>query len=253
MEILVGLVLLLLSIGFLVAFKRGPPDLRAALRGLEHEIRREWGTPEAAFTYRGAAGRVFHRGSDESGQTIVQLVAPADLPGRMKVSRDINLPNFNRLNLTDLKIGDAKFDELFLIEAEPADFAAKTLSPKAREAFHALRTALIRHALSAGIHLTVGGGNVLLTLPHTSDGRILGPAVDIVISIADSFLVEGEPGRAVAEAMQLMIAAGTCLVCGVAMGGETVRCAKCRTPHHQDCFSYFGRCAVFGCASREAV
>ena len=254
MELLLGLIPIAIALAaLLVVMQRRRSDLRTALRGLDHEIRKEWGMPEASFTYRGAPGRILHTGMGEAGQTIVQLVAPEDLPGRLKVMRDINLPNFNRLNLTDLKVGDPRFDELFLIEADPAEFASRALTEKTRGAFHALRSALIRHSVHAGIHLALGGRNLLLTLPHTIDGRILGPAVDVVISIADSFLVEGEPGRALADAMQIMIATGTCLVCGMGMEAETVRCAKCRTPHHKDCFAYFGRCAVFGCASREAI
>ncbi len=249
--VLIPVAMIVAAVAFVMVDRRS--SFRTAFQGLDHEIRKQWGMPEATFKYRGAAGRIFHTGHEEAGRTIVQLVAPADLPGRLKVMRDINLPNFNRLNLTDLKVGDPGFDELFLIEADPVEFGAKTLTAKAREAFHALRSALIKHALDPAIHLALGGRNVLLTLQHTIDGRILSPAVDVVISIADSFLVEGEPGRAVAESMQLMVAAGTCLVCGVGMEVETVRCAKCRTPHHKDCFSYFGRCAVFGCVSREAI
>jgi HAD superfamily hydrolase (TIGR01509 family) len=44
-----------------------------------------------------------------------------------------------------------------------------------------------------------------------------------------------------------------CLVCGGALRGDSVSrapivwCAACRTPHHEECFSYNGRCAIFGC------
>jgi hypothetical protein len=42
-----------------------------------------------------------------------------------------------------------------------------------------------------------------------------------------------------------------CQVCGGAMVVELVRCARCRTPHHDDCWSYAGRCSTYGCGSRE--
>ncbi|RMG18852.1 MAG: hypothetical protein D6731_01150, partial [Planctomycetota bacterium] len=34
---------------------------------------------------------------------------------------------------------------------------------------------------------------------------------------------------------------------------ESVRCAKCRTPHHRTCFQEYGGCVAFGCTSAEEV
>lgn len=41
--------------------------------------------------------------------------------------------------------------------------------------------------------------------------------------------------------------AGTCQICGTPIAGEVVRCRKCNTPHHKDCWDYLGRCSTFGC------
>jgi len=43
---------------------------------------------------------------------------------------------------------------------------------------------------------------------------------------------------------------GTCQVCGSSLGEPVVRCARCRTAHHADCWEYLGGCATFGCGSR---
>jgi predicted RNA-binding Zn-ribbon protein involved in translation (DUF1610 family) len=40
---------------------------------------------------------------------------------------------------------------------------------------------------------------------------------------------------------------GDCPVCGHALGEDAVRCAKCRTPHHKDCWEYLGACATYAC------
>jgi hypothetical protein len=44
---------------------------------------------------------------------------------------------------------------------------------------------------------------------------------------------------------------GRCAVCGQLLSGARVQCAACRVPHHTDCWSYAGRCAIFGCSSRR--
>ncbi len=41
-----------------------------------------------------------------------------------------------------------------------------------------------------------------------------------------------------------------CLVCGkgFAHNDTVVKCQKCQTPHHAECFDYIGRCAIFACS-----
>jgi len=40
---------------------------------------------------------------------------------------------------------------------------------------------------------------------------------------------------------------GECQVCGERMSSRTVYCAKCRTPHHEECWEYTGVCSTFAC------
>jgi len=56
-------------------------------------------------------------------------------------------------------------------------------------------------------------------------------------------------GRAPEEAavMKMETAAGECQVCGEKMESRVIFCAKCRTPHHEECWSYIGQCSTFAC------
>jgi hypothetical protein len=51
------------------------------------------------------------------------------------------------------------------------------------------------------------------------------------------------------------VAADTaCQVCGSTLAsGAIVRCAKCSTPHHEECWQYARKCSTFGCASQRFV
>lgn len=42
-----------------------------------------------------------------------------------------------------------------------------------------------------------------------------------------------------------------CQVCGEDIGEELVFCARCRTPHHQECWEYYGSCTVYGCQETD--
>lgn len=42
-----------------------------------------------------------------------------------------------------------------------------------------------------------------------------------------------------------------CRVCGTELIGELVACERCQTPHHKDCWEYWGRCATYGCTGLE--
>jgi hypothetical protein len=44
---------------------------------------------------------------------------------------------------------------------------------------------------------------------------------------------------------------GRCPVCGV-RAEPAVACGACHTPHHADCWTYLGRCGIFGCAGRPS-
>ncbi len=47
--------------------------------------------------------------------------------------------------------------------------------------------------------------------------------------------------------------AAACRVCGAAIEAERrVVCRKCRTPHHDDCWKYNGRCSIFACGEQRS-
>ena len=66
---------------------------------------------------------------------------------------------------------------------------------------------------------------------------------------AARFLRVAIKGRAPEEAASLKMEAseGECQVCGEKMESRVVFCGKCRTPHHEECWSYVGQCSTFAC------
>ena len=46
---------------------------------------------------------------------------------------------------------------------------------------------------------------------------------------------------------------GECQICGASLEGTLVRCARCSTPHHADCWEYAGICSTYGCGEKTFV
>jgi hypothetical protein len=45
-----------------------------------------------------------------------------------------------------------------------------------------------------------------------------------------------------------------CEVCGTELSkGRVVRCARCRTPHHEECWEFNGACSTFACGETRAT
>ena len=45
-----------------------------------------------------------------------------------------------------------------------------------------------------------------------------------------------------------------CKVCGqtIEVGPRTL-CARCKAPHHRDCWEFIGGCSIFGCNGKEGI
>jgi len=54
------------------------------------------------------------------------------------------------------------------------------------------------------------------------------------------------PPRPAAPAVRIL-PGGVCQVCGSAMEERIVLCAKCRTPHHEECWTFNGSCSTYAC------
>lgn len=51
---------------------------------------------------------------------------------------------------------------------------------------------------------------------------------------------------------QVELRVASCPVCRDDVRDGARACARCKTPHHAECFDFNGRCAIFGCASFAA-
>ena len=60
-------------------------------------------------------------------------------------------------------------------------------------------------------------------------------------------------GRVMIGAVRVRIDADSmCRICGASLAeGAVLRCAKCNTPHHKDCWEFNGQCSTYACGEKR--
>jgi hypothetical protein len=145
----------------------------------------------------------------------------------------------------DRRVGDAAFDRDWVVQGAAAE---RIFSPEWRAesiaAIQALRAFYDPCVEMYGGTLRVGVGQAvdshepvraLLRVARTLHGALTPPDLTGLLWIESR------------DDAPLPV----CQICGMSEGGGTVRCVRCRTPHHAECWTYAGRCSTYGCGSRE--
>ncbi len=76
----------------------------------------------------------------------------------------------------------------------------------------------------------------------------LGDWINDCYAIADHLRSAGDTDVRVLE---VATREAVCQVCGCAVTDLPVRCGRCGTPHHDDCWEYNGGCSVYACGGRD--
>jgi len=152
------------------------------------------------------------------------------------------------LGWKDFQIGDPEFDSRFEIHAAAGEFAPGVLNPQIRSV---LRSAIIFgdflwRLSPAGFLLRVKG--------WPPDRKELDRWLMVAFQLLDALPGSDGKGRVSIGFVRMKIDAETmCRVCGATLAeGAIVRCAKCSTPHHRDCWEFNGRCSTFACGETRS-
>ena len=158
------------------------------------------------------------------------------------------------LGMQDIEIGAAEFDDAFIIQGSNEKGIREFLTP-------AVQAAILGVANGGGgkldLHLQLGGGSLRLTKhQHLSSEEDLSQFVracfvllrQIQKPISDGIQFVDKP-----QQQQVLVKDTQCQVCGDPLQDKVVYCMKCKTPHHLDCWQYFGSCSVYGCGQKRYI
>lgn len=156
------------------------------------------------------------------------------------------------LGMEDLEIGDHDFDAAFIIQGSNRALITEFLTQSVREAIMQ-----VAHCGASNnifdLHLVISGGTLRVTkhqhlTTEVDLSRFATACRDLLRAIRQAaqagieFVATPQP-RPVEET--------ECQVCGDPLREKIVYCPKCKTPHHLDCWQYFGSCAIYGCGQKR--
>lgn len=211
-----------------------------------------FGGPKVEFTLGGVRGELTSvaGGRNRSSQTRLWFsVVPT---GRLLVEPEGVRASLRKIfGAQDIELGDGPFDRSYLIQGAPEPWVREVLDSDARRSITRIM-AFSQTTLGWG-GITVEAGTAGVSITCARDlvdqsalltgfireslallGRIRGAGIEGITILSS----EERPGR------------GVCPVCANPLDLSPQRCSDCHTPHHPECWAYFGGCAVYGCSPR---
>ncbi len=169
--------------------------------------------------------------------------------------------------LDDLQIGDKAFDDAFVVQSDDEDQLKEILNPAACQALLNLLNS--GRALDFEVHV-VGGSFVFRCHTDPNTIALLRSQLDQIFSIyfifsdqhhwteqgiqwmSDVDDVQPPEDAVIAILDERTDQKLTCLVCGSQIKQKyRVDCRSCGTPHHKECWIYFGKCSTYACGQRK--
>jgi hypothetical protein len=156
------------------------------------------------------------------------------------------------MGMQDIRIGSPEFDDRYVIKGNDMERIRRLLSGQVQ-----WQTERLRRLLGHGdIYVAVSGGRLLLkkrALIRRFDALLEFTEIALelhkqaILTLADGIeFIETPVLLETSDALGQTLSA-VCQICGDEIAAEVVYCRRCETPHHPDCWHYYGACSTYGC------
>lgn len=201
--------------------------------------------PSARFTWHGAQVEVTaHTASGGSGpQTVATFTWPDPNLAIEVYPAGVWSRVTRLLGSGSMRIGTKAFDEHYVINTSDEQGAARLLSPGVQ--WHIDR--ITRLFGTGDIYLMLDDGE--LTVRKRQFIRThadLDNFVRLCLELYEQAMLTRNDGIAFV-AGDKSDEPPKCQVCGEGVLSEMVICRRCLTPHHKECWHYYGSCTTYGC------
>jgi hypothetical protein len=149
------------------------------------------------------------------------------------------------IGMEDVEIGSPAFDQQYIIKGDSRAALRNLLSPGVQQQIERLR-----HFLGNGsIYVSFNRRELLVKkLSYIRDYPTLQEFTQLAIQLYDQAALTAEQGiEFVQNAAPPKLTEAVCQICGEKIQDDVVFCRRCRTPHHRDCWDYYGACSTYGC------
>jgi hypothetical protein len=155
------------------------------------------------------------------------------------------------LGMEDLTIASRYFDAQYVIRSNEPETIRALLSDEVQKTIDSLRYFVTPDDIS----VSIGGGQLTIRkgsrLAH-HDG--LARFIKLSLLLYDQAFAAVTAGVEIVESESNSIDLATvdvmCQICGEVIRRNCVLCRSCNTPHHKDCWEYYGSCSTFACGQR---
>ena len=107
------------------------------------------------------------------------------------------------------------------------------------------------------LRVSVDGSLVVCLLDGREEKVLKSEGLEHLVDVLNDAVLEEAVRRTLRGRATMLVSVvarrGVCRVCGSSLDGRLVTCARCRTPHHEQCWRYAGLCSTFGCGSPDAT
>lgn len=229
---------------------------RQMARALDGEYSQvgEWGMPRVVFRYKDAEGLVAiaQPGSDPRFQrTQLTFVRKGGFDDRIEIAPQRLASELLRARgIEDIEVGDADFDERYIVKGDPAGEAKAFLTPAVRAAIDRVRR------LGPDDNVVVSLNPQRLRMEKAPPFLWLDHYLEMVLAAKE--LVDVATAITGGQGKVDIVETGAgetpvCQVCGGEVAADRVECARCATPHHGECWAFNGKCSTYGCGETKCT
>ncbi len=151
--------------------------------------------------------------------------------------------------LPEVKLGDPAFDPAYLVRADDAAHARSVLTREMRMALASMRSVgrggLVRFNLHPQKAVFQKEEQLDDPVPLREIVRL---ALGAVANLKES--LETQKGMEFFDDAPKRAVKVQCPICGSAIEKAKVACRRCGTPHHEECWKYFGACSMYACGEK---
>jgi len=148
------------------------------------------------------------------------------------------------------RMGNQEFSSRYIVRTADRAAVGKFLSEGVQWQIDKIRALLN----DDDIHVTLNRGR-LQVRKHAAIRRFdqLEEFVSLCLELYDQGMLTRSAGIDFVEDSSQIINEAVCQICSENITTDMVFCRRCKTPHHAECWQYFGGCAVYACGEKRCV
>ncbi|WP_202921349.1 RING finger protein [Anatilimnocola aggregata] len=231
---------------------------RQSLEAVAHQFRGSvqegnwFSYPEATFRLGGTTARLHYTKRGKHGRSTHLTIPFPDPRLRLEIyQQDLVQQMKKLLGMEDIEIGSHEFDNAFIISGSHRKVIREYLTRDAQLAIQTL--AHYSAGFSPDLYLLVANGSLRITKRANFQTEAeLTRFLRLAEQVFTALVASRQTGIEFISPVTTQAPPETqCQVCGESLAEKIVYCTSCQTPHHLDCWQYFGSCSVYACGQKK--